>query len=84
MGLFNNNSEGENLKLCVKLVGEEPYETPITLAVKSLETITVNKGDSRVLLWGDQKTFTFAGYGINAEEDEARFVLASSVKDDEE
>ena len=84
VALFPAHSEGVQLTLCVKYEGEEPLDTTINMSLKSLNSIRVNKGDARVLIWGDRKTMSITGYGVNAEEDRARFVLASSVKNDDE
>lgn len=63
--------------------GEAPINTGIDIELKSMNTISSNKGDARVLLWGDSKVFTIEGFGLG-EEDTAEFVLASSVPQDEE
>ena len=82
VGHFEQHSEGAPLTLCVKYDGEEPIDTEISMTLKSLTSIGVSSGDSRVLMWGTSKTFTFSGYGLNSEEDTAEFVLASSVRND--
>ena len=82
-GLFDEHTEGADLSLCVKYVNEEPVETGIRVSLKALLSVSVNKGDHRVLVWGTNKTFTFHGYGVS-EQDTAEFVLATSVPRDEE
>lgn len=82
-GNFDQHSDGELLYVCVVYEGEAPIPTSIDLTLKSLNIISANKGDSRVLLWGDVKTITLQGFGLT-EEDTAEFVLASSVPQDEE
>ena len=84
VGIFDQHSEGVDLNVCVKCVGEEPVDTGISMSLKALFPVSVNKGDSRVLVWGTEKTFRFQGYGINSEEDTAEFVIATSVNQDEE
>ena len=59
-------------------------DTGIQISLKALFPVSVDKGDSRVLVWGTQKTFRFQGYGVNSDEDTAEFVLATSVNQDEE
>ena len=84
VGIFDQHSEGIQLNVCVKYIGEEPVDTGIQISLKALFPVSVDKGDSRVLVWGTQKTFRFQGYGVNSEEDTAEFVLATSVNQDEE
>lgn len=83
VGIFDQHSEGVELNMCVKYVDEEPMDTGITMSLKALFPVEVNKGDSRVLVCGTEKTFRFKGYGIS-EEDTAEFVIATSVNQDEE
>ena len=79
---FETHTEGRPLTLCVKYPQENPIDTGITMELKALTKIDVDKGDKRVLIWGTSKTFTFSGYGLNAEEDTAEFILATSVAND--
>ena len=79
---FETHTEGRPLTLCVKSPQENPIDTGITMELKALTKIDVDKGDKRVLIWGTSKTFTFSGYGLNAEEDTAEFILATSVAND--
>ena len=82
-GLFEEHTEGAELSLCVKYENEEPVETGIQMSLKALLSVSVNKGDHRVLVWGTSKTFTFHGYGVS-DRDTAEFVLATSVPKDDE
>ena len=82
--VFDAHSSGVQLNVCAKYASEAAVETGIHLNLKAITEMTVNKGDSRVLVWGTEKTFTFHGYGINSEQDTVEFVLATSVETEDE